>query len=124
MSCDDGDVADSDALRAQRYRQHKTGDHSLCRHGRPVLRSPDSSPIRQDLAEFDPEAELRMLAGRLAAACAQDPANAALARELRATLLALPVAEEYVPDVIDMLNAREARQRDSEIADLFRELRD
>ncbi len=50
---------DSGAVRQQRYKRHKAGDHSLCR--------------RCD-----------------ARAAEADPGNAAVARELRATLLALP----------------------------------
>jgi hypothetical protein len=55
--------------------------------------------------EFDPEAELRRLADQLAEAYRQDPSNAALARELRATLLALPPGPEG-PDELELLRAR------------------
>jgi hypothetical protein len=67
---------------------------------------------------------MRRLAGRLAAAYAQDPGNAALARELRATLLAFPVAVDGEPSVIDLLRAREraSRHMEADVADLFREL--
>ena len=41
---------------------------------------------------LDPEAELRELAARLLAAHRQDPGNAALAKECRATLLALSMS--------------------------------
>jgi len=47
-------------------------------------------------AGMDPQASLRALAARLEAAHVTDPADAAVARELRATLLALPPPE--IPD--------------------------
>jgi hypothetical protein len=95
-------MADSDALRAQRYRRHRQGDHSICRHrlvpglGSPLAPVPD---IRPAGAEFDPVAELRALADRLTEAYQPDRGNAAIARELRLTLqslMGLP-AEELDP---------------------------
>ena len=83
-------MADDAALRNRRYRAHKQGDHSLCRHDRavPVItRLPD--PPAGDL---DPIEELRRLAGRLLAAVEADPSNAGLVRECRLTLLALAPA--------------------------------
>jgi len=78
-------VADSGAVRTARYKRHKAGDHSLCRHGsRPVSPLPTLDP-----GELDPARELRVLASRLAVAYEADSGNAALARELRATLLAI-----------------------------------
>ena len=79
-------MADSNALRSRRKRGHAAGDHSLCRH-RP---QPGVVPPPPDPGDdFDPAAEMRALAGRLAAAYAADTSNTALARELRVTLLAL-----------------------------------
>jgi hypothetical protein len=106
-------MADSDAVRSRRKRAHAQGDHSLCRSGkcaqgvypRPVAYLPD--PVL-DTGELDPAAELRALAGRLAAAYAADTGNAALARELRATLLAIPEAR----DEFDPLEALRARYRE------------
>jgi hypothetical protein len=90
-------MADSGAVRQARHKRHQQGDHSMCRAGcgRRVL-----APVPADVqAAFpvtsaagdvlDPVVEMRALAVRLAGACSQDPSNAALARELRATLLAL-----------------------------------
>jgi hypothetical protein len=97
-------MADSDMVRSRRYRAHRNGDHSQCRPSkcdasnfrlRPVPYPPD--PVL-DVGELDPAAEMRALAGRLAAAYAADTGNAAIARELRATLLAIPEArEEFDP---------------------------
>jgi hypothetical protein len=44
--------------------------------------------------DLDPAAELRALAGRLAAVHQEDPSRADIARELRATLLAIQVPDE------------------------------
>ena len=53
-------------------------------------------------AELDPVAEMRLLAARVVDAYRQDPGNASLAREARATLLALagmgPASDE--PDLL------------------------
>lgn len=86
-------MADSDAARARRYRQHKAGDHSSCRHDRPYRDRPVVLPA--DFGDdFDPADELRKLAGRLLAAYQADPGNAALARECRMTLLAISAPDE------------------------------
>lgn len=79
-------MADSAALRNRRYRAHRQGDHSLCRHGRiaPVTRLPEAGT-----SGFDPGEEMRKLAGRLLAAVEADPSNVGLVREARLTLLAL-----------------------------------
>jgi hypothetical protein len=61
-----------------------------------------------DTGELDPAAELRALAGRLAAAYAADTSNAAIARELRATLLAIPDGR----DEFDPLTEIRARYMD------------
>jgi hypothetical protein len=79
-------LADSGAVRQARYKRHRQGDCSLCHHDRPHL-VPVAAPDPGD--DFDPATEMRRLAGRLSAAYQADPGNAALARELRATLLAL-----------------------------------
>src|SRR5215469_16953142 len=79
-------MADSDAVRSRRKRQHAQGDHSICKHDRPVIVLPEPPGTSPSEGEFDPEAELRRLADLLAEAYRQDPGNAALARELRATL--------------------------------------
>jgi hypothetical protein len=78
-------VADSGAVRTARYKRHKAGDHALCKHGSRLV-----SPLSvRDPGELDPALELRTLASRLAVAYEADPGNAALARELRVTLLAI-----------------------------------
>jgi hypothetical protein len=81
-------MADSAALRSRRARAHRVNDHRLCRHGPPPALVSALPPPDPD-ADFDPEAELRALAGRLAGAYAADTSNVALARELRVTLLAI-----------------------------------
>jgi hypothetical protein len=73
-------VADSGALRQRRYKAHLRGDHHLCRHLREVPVVEVQAP---DPGELDPVAELRALAGRLAAAYDTDRGNTAIARELR-----------------------------------------
>jgi hypothetical protein len=84
-------MADSDAVRSRRKRLHKAGDHSLCRDCERraavvVLPPVSDTPV-------DAIAALERLAARLEAAHEAAPGNALIARELRATLLALPVAD-------------------------------
>jgi hypothetical protein len=79
-------LADSGALRTQRYKCHKAGDHSLCRHA-PGAEGQDGHPPAVPVS--DPIGELRRLAGRLRDAHEADPGNALIARELRMTLQAL-----------------------------------
>jgi hypothetical protein len=114
------DMADSGAVRTMRYKRHKAGDHSMCRGecAKPRL---VVNVTAADTTDLDPVTEMRNLAVRLAQAYSQDPANAALARELRATLLSIPVEEEYVPDRIDLLNMQRARRRNPEIEEMYRE---
>lgn len=97
-------MADSQALRSRRARQHKSGDHSLCKRGcqqrsgelREEIRA--LPPVSVDSGGFDPDAELRQLADQLAAAYSADPGNALLARELRMTLQSLkPQAVKTTP---------------------------
>jgi hypothetical protein len=86
-------MPDSNALRSRRKRAHAAGDHHLCKHWpqpAPVSLAPPPEPGDG----FDPGLELRKLAGRLAAAYAADTGNAALARELRQTLLAISAPGE------------------------------
>jgi hypothetical protein len=84
----------------------------MCRHDRPklVVSVPE---ISTGGGGFDPETETRRLAACLADAYRQDSSNAALARELRATLLALPPAPEE-PDALDLLRARYIDRRREE----------
>jgi hypothetical protein len=91
-------MADTGADRTRRYRQHRAGNHTLCKPGncrvaRPSVRIAEVPP---DAAEvLDPVVALRDLAQQLLAAYRQDPGNALPAREVRATLLALsPRAED------------------------------
>jgi hypothetical protein len=84
---DDLVMADSAAVRSRRYRLHKAGDHSACRHKLAVC-----APVVAEMpgkGAVDPGAELEALAARLAVAHVADPGNASLARELRITLQAL-----------------------------------
>jgi hypothetical protein len=93
-------MADSDALRQQRRRRHRAGDHSMCRRGcRDARLSPEIESVSSGSGEkVDPAVALRELAVRLQEASRVDPANALLAKELRATLLVLMPSREAVVD--------------------------
>jgi hypothetical protein len=83
-------LADSGALRTQRWKQHKAGDHSLCRRcGGSKLAAEGQDGPPPPAPVTDPIGELRRLAGRLRSAHEADPGNALIARELRMTLQAL-----------------------------------
>jgi hypothetical protein len=89
-------MADSNAVRSRRKRAHAAGDHSLCRRcdsrNAPVALPPvGDTPV-------DARVSLEALARRLEAAHVADPGNAVVARELRATLLALPAGETPADD--------------------------
>jgi hypothetical protein len=94
-------MADSGALRQARHKRHAQGDHSLCRH------RPKAAPVTPlpaaDAADFDPSAELTLLAGRLRDAYGADPANASLARELRLTLQVLVGQPDLDDEIRDFL---------------------
>jgi hypothetical protein len=80
-------MADSNALRQRRKRAHAAGDHSLCRRcdGRVRLAVvPAGGAVL-----VDARVALERLAARLEAAHVADPADAAVARVLKDTLLAL-----------------------------------
>jgi hypothetical protein len=115
-------MADTEALRSRRARAHRRGDHHLCRHDRAATRPPPApnketpwAPNKEtpvclgcdapalDDGDLDPRAGLLTLARQLAAAAAGDPANAALARELRETLLAIPAPDDPPDDPLDEL---------------------
>jgi hypothetical protein len=109
-------MADSDSVRSRRKRAHAAGDHSLCRRceGGGPLRADAVEPtgplradaVRADLGPcMDPAGALARLAGRLEAAHVANPGNALLARELRATLLALPIAADQEVDPLEGLRA-------------------
>jgi hypothetical protein len=89
-------MADSDAVRQLRRRRHRQGDHSMCtRHckdARPTLKIAEL-PVGT-AGNLDPAAAMADLARALMVAYRADPANAALARELRATLQSLPGARD------------------------------
>jgi hypothetical protein len=92
-------MADSDAVRQQRRRRHRSGDHSMCRRGCQDARtSPRIAEVPSGSAEnFDPAGALRALARRLEAAYGADPSNGLLAKELRQTLvLLLPTRDAAV----------------------------
>jgi hypothetical protein len=95
-------MADSGAVRQARYKAHKAGDHHLCRHLRDFPARPSADVVDPDPGELDPVGEMRNLGARLAGAYAADPGNAALARELRSTLVVLA---GMVPDDGDDLLA-------------------
>jgi hypothetical protein len=83
-------MADSGATRTRRWKLHKAGNHSECK-GCDVLRGTAAAPVPRDTPEgaVDVQASLEAQARRLEAACERQPGNAALEKELRATLLAL-----------------------------------
>jgi hypothetical protein len=98
-------MADSGALRTERYKRHKAGDHSVCRRGCggrviPVAFPPSAAG---DDAGVEPRAALERLARRLEAAHAEDPANALVARELRMTLQALAAGGSVQDDAAAFL---------------------
>jgi hypothetical protein len=98
-------MADSGAVRQRRYKAHKRGDHRYCRHLREM---PVVEVVARDPGELDPVAELRALAGRLAAAYDTDRGNTAIARELRLTLSALiglPGAGDEPDPLADLLGS-------------------
>jgi hypothetical protein len=109
-------MSDSDAVRQMRRRRHKGGDHSMCRRGCQDARaSVRIAPVPAGSGEdLDPAAALRDLAAQLQAASAADPSNAILAREYRATLLALLPAGDAAVD----------REWQKLMADLSRPVRD
>src|SRR5262252_7389943 len=85
-------MADSGSLRVRRHRQHRAGNHSLCRPGcGGITRVPPALPkIGGDAAKIaDPLAAMAELAAQLKAACEANPADAVLAREYRLTLVEL-----------------------------------
>jgi hypothetical protein len=60
-------VTDSAALRARRYRAHRDGDHSLCRHGAAPAKGDPARLVAATLEEFPAhDAMSRELALRLA----------------------------------------------------------
>jgi hypothetical protein len=90
-------MADSGAMRTARYKRHKAGDHSMCRHLQDYAPRPVVLPAAggQDL---DPVAELRQLAADALADYRANPGNAALVREARLTLQALMGVAADIPD--------------------------
>ncbi|SRR6266581_1174695 len=105
-------MADSDALRAKRHRRHKAGDHSMCRPGcgnGQARQLASVRPIAAPSGDLDPRAELVDLARRLASAHEAEPHRADVARELRATLLAIEAAEPAAADPMDELREMAAR---------------
>jgi len=108
-------MSDSDAVRSRRKRFHAQGDHSLCSPRRDCVKPKPAAVVEVSTegGDFDPAAQMRELADRLVAAHTQDPANAALARELRATLLALPPGPEE-PDELDLLRRRRSTRMEDE----------
>jgi len=100
-------MPDTDAVRSRRKRAHAAGDHSLCRR-RCDARGAPPLPPAGDAARVGPAVSLERLAARLESAHEADPGNAAVARELRATLLVLRGPGETA---------------DSELAGMFAEFR-
>ena len=88
-------------------RRHKAGDHSLCRRCTAVRDRlatglpapvPDLPTQLPSCPAFDPAAELRLLAARMAEAHRADPSNAILGAELRKTLVELIGKRAEKPD--------------------------
>ena len=95
-------MADSGAVRARRARRHKRGDHSECRHDHPGAVA--WAPVAGSTG-IDAHASLEALAARLEGAHVADPANAAVARELRETLRCLGAAGEAADDELAKFDA-------------------
>src|SRR5690349_4346288 len=100
-------MADSAALRMRRSRAHKAGDHALCRPNCQKPAAVTLSAAPEPGGVVDVQESLAALARRLEAAHVADPANAVVARELRATLLAID--DEQAADPLDELRALSAR---------------
>lgn len=101
-------MADSGALRQRRYKQHRAGNHALCRGD--CAKSPQDSATLTVLREvppasesFDPQTAMLDLAAQLRDACAANPADAVLAREYRLTLQALTPPKETDDDLTGLL---------------------
>ena len=101
-------MADSGALRARRHRQHRAGNHALCR--RDCTKNPQDQATLTVLREvpassesFDPQAAMLDLAAQLRDACAASPGDAILAREYRLTLQALAPPKETDDDLTGLL---------------------
>lgn len=105
LGWDHGHVADSDAVRSRRKRQHAQGDHSFCTRRCEAARVPlkIADFPAASAGDFDPMAAMAELAQGLLAAWQADPGNAMLARECRQTLLVLPGARDT--DVQDEMSA-------------------
>ena len=88
-------MADSGALRQRRHKLHSGGDHSLCKPGCGRNREVPAARPRitvipgSSAGDREPVARLLALADRLEQAHIDDPANSAVAKELRVTLQAL-----------------------------------
>jgi hypothetical protein len=84
-------MADDGATRTRRWKAHKRGDHHLCGPHCDASSVTVTAPVPGDLPDGPVDAleALARQARRLEAACEANPGNAALERELRATLLAL-----------------------------------
>lgn len=85
-------MADSDAVRSRRKRRHAAGDHGMCGPScdrRPPGRVLATAAVAQAGPCTDPAAALAALAARLEAAHEADPADAAVARVLKDTLVVL-----------------------------------
>lgn len=99
-------MAESGADRTRRWRKHKAGDHSLCKHCPDALaprEGQDGPPPVRPVS--DALGEMRRLAGRLVAAHEADPGNALIARELRMTLQALTGGQGHDDDDLERLFA-------------------
>jgi hypothetical protein len=99
-------MADSGATRTRRWKLHKAGNHSECK-GCDVLKGTAAAPGHRETPEgpVDAQALLERQARRLEAACESQPGNAALEKELRATLLALRGPGEGADDELAEFDA-------------------
>ena len=88
-------MADSGSLRVRRHRQHKAGNHALCRPGcGGKTQVPAGLPGLREVSggsagNLEPLAAMADLAVQLRLACEANPADAVLAREYRLTLMEL-----------------------------------
>jgi hypothetical protein len=99
-------MADSDALRSRRKRLHSGGDHSLCR--RCGGRGAELATVVAGGVPVDPQTALEALARRLEGAHEADPGDAAVARVLKDTLLALRGEAKPDAELAALLDAVQA----------------
>ena len=111
-------MTDSDALRSRRKRAHASGDHSICKPGcgrNPAV--PRALVVIPEVpagsaGNLDVRRSRVRLAARLEAAHEADPANSAVAKELRVTLQVLAGEVPAGEDDVDRIRREWEQVRD------------